>query len=343
VRLGARAALVEGRIVQGDVEITARDASAVGLAAPGGRGIAVAGFVDLQVNGFADVDFLRADRDGYRRAGSGLLETGVTSFLPTFITAPEEDLVEALRGVPSATDGARIIGAHLEGPFLSPERLGAHPASARRDPDPELLDRLLDAGPVRLVTLAPELPGAHHLIRTLLARGITVSLGHSDATAEEANAAFELGVHTVTHLFNAMRPFHHRDPGIAGAALVREDIFVQLILDGVHVAPETAALAWRAARGRLALVTDFTTAPGGRAADGILAGGTASMIEVVRGLHALGASLEEAILAATEIPARVIADPTAGRLAVGFPADVVVLTEGLEIERVLLAGEDQLS
>ena len=342
MRLGVEAALVGNRIVRGDVEITAGQVTAVGLASRAGRGIAVPGFVDLQVNGFANVDFLRADRDGYRRAGAAVLETGVTSFLPTFITAPEEDLVEALRGVPSMRDGARIIGAHLEGPFLSPARLGAHPASARRDPDPELLDRLLDAGPVRLVTLAPELPGAHDLIRTLLARGITASLGHSDATAEEANAAFELGVHTVTHLFNAMRPFHHRDPGIAGAALVREDIFVQLILDGVHVAPETAALAWRAARGRLALVTDFTTAPGGRA-DGILAGGTASMIEVVRNLHALGASFEEAILAATEIPARVIADPTAGRLAVGFPADVVVLTEGLEIERVLLAGEDQLS
>lgn len=343
MRLGVEAALVGGRIVRGDVEITAGDVTAVGLASPGGRGVAVPGFVDLQVNGFAGVDFLHTDAEGFAGAGHALAETGVTSYLPTFITAAEEELVAALREMPGATDGARLLGAHLEGPFLSPARLGAHPATARRDPDAELLNRLLDAGPVRLMTLAPELPGAHDLIQALLQRGVTVSFGHSDATAEEANAGFDLGVHTVTHLFNAMRPFHHRDPGIVGAALVREDLIVQVILDGIHVAPETAALAWRAARGRLALVTDFTTAPDGRTPDGVLAGGTAPMIEAVQRLHALGASFEEAVLAATEIPARIIADPTAGQLAVGLPADVVVLTDGLEIERVLLAGEDRLS
>ena len=112
-----------------------------------------------------------------------------------------------------------------------------------------LLERLLDAGPVRLVTLAPELPGADALVETLLRREIAVSCGHSDATAEQANAAFDLGVRTVTHLFNAMRPFGHRDPGIAGAALARDDVIVQLILDGVHLAPETAIVVWRAAAG----------------------------------------------------------------------------------------------
>jgi len=340
VRLGVEAALVGGRAVRGDVEIAQGAVAAVGLAPPGGRGIAVPGFVDLQVNGFAGVDFAHADAAGYRRAGEALLETGVTSYLPTLITAPEAELVAALRQVPSAAYGVRI---DLEGPFLSPARLGAHPAYARRDPDPEVLSRLLDAGPVRLMTLAPELSGAHELIRILLEREITVSFGHSDATAVEANAAFDLGVHTVTHLFNAMRPLHHRDPGIAGAALAREDVVVQAILDGEHLAPETAALIYRAARGRMALVTDFTAAPGGRTPDGVLAGSTTTMIEAVRNLRTLGASLEEAVLAATEIPARVIADPAAGRLEVGLPADVVVLTDELEIERVLVAGEDRLS
>jgi N-acetylglucosamine-6-phosphate deacetylase len=343
VRLGVEAALVRGALVQGDVEIEGGHIAALGLASPHGRGIAVPGFVDLQVNGIAGVDFAQADATGYRRACEALLETGVTSFLPTFITAPEDKLVAALREVPAETGGARILGVHLEGPFLSPARLGIHPAEARRDPDLALLERLLDAGPARLVTLAPELPGAHGLVRTLLARSFTVSFGHSDATAAEANEAFDLGVHTVTHLFNAMRPLHHRDPGIAGAALARDDVVVQTILDGVHLAPETAALVWRAARGRLALVTDFTAAPGGRTPDGVLAGGTTPMIDLVRSLHALGASFEEAIRAATEIPARVIADPTAGRLAVGFPADVVVLTDELEIERVLADGRDRLS
>lgn len=343
MRLGVEAALVGGRIVRGDVEVTASEVTAVSLASPRGRGFAVPGFVDLQVNGFAGVDFLHTDAEGFGSAGNALAETGVTSYLPTFITALEEELVSALREMPSATDGARILGAHLEGPFLSPERLGAHPAAARRDPAPELLERLLHAGPVSLMTLAPELPGAHDLIRALLHTGVTVAFGHSDATAEEANAGFDLGVRTVTHLFNAMRPFHHRDPGIAGAALAREDVVVQVILDGIHVAPETAALVWRAARGRLALVTDFTTAPDGRTAGGVLAGGTAPMIQGVRSLHALGTSFEEAVLAATAIPARIIGEPSVGQLAVGLPADVVVLTDGLEIERVLLAGEDRLS
>ena len=118
------------------------------------------GFVDLQVNGFGGVDFLDADAAGYRRAGEALLETGVTAYLPTLITSPEEKLLAALAEVPAEPEYPRILGVHLEGPFLSPRRLGTHVASARRDPDLELLDRLLDGGPVRLMTLAPELPGA---------------------------------------------------------------------------------------------------------------------------------------------------------------------------------------
>ncbi len=343
MKLGARAALVEGRLVPGDLEIADGRVARFGLSSSKGRGLAVPGFIDLQVNGFAGVDFLDADADGYRRAGEALLETGVTSYLPTFITAPEERLVAALRELPTEADGARALGAHLEGPFLSPVRLGAHPAAARQDPDPNLLDRLLAAGPVRLVTLAPELPGAHDLIRSLLARDVAVSFGHSDATAEEANAAFDLGVHAVTHVFNAMRPFYHRDPGIAGAALARPDVVVQVILDGVHLAPETAELVWRAARGRIALVTDFTTVPAGRTAGGVLAGSTVTMIDAVRNLHALGASLEDAVTAATEVPTRVLGLAETGRLGIGVPADVVVLTDELEIERVLVAGRDRLS
>src|SRR5262249_17792021 len=152
-----------------------------------------------------------ADADGYRRAGEALLETGVTAYQPTFITAPEETLLAALGEVPEQTDGPHILGVHLEGPFLSPGRLGTHPAAARRDPDPALLERLLAGGRMRTMTLAPELPGADELIAALGARGVAVSLGHSDATAEEANEAFDRGVRTVTHLFNAMRPFTHRD------------------------------------------------------------------------------------------------------------------------------------
>jgi N-acetylglucosamine-6-phosphate deacetylase len=338
MRLGVEAAIADGQLVPGDVEVTNGVVSAFGLAG-GGRGTAVPGFVDLQVNGYGDVDFLNADADGHRRAQAALLETGVTTYLPTLITAPEEQLLAALGEVlPEAA------GVHLEGPFLSAARIGAHPPEARRDPDVALLDRLLDGGRVCLVTLAPELDGAHRLIDRLHERGVVVSAGHTDATAAEAEGAFDRGVRTVTHLFNAMRPFHHRDPGIAAAALAREDVIVQLIADGVHVAPEAVLVAWRAARGRLALVTDLvgSTLAGHRPPDGVLAGSKVTMIEAIRNLHALGVPLVEAVGAATAVPARVLGDPALGRLAVGVRADIVVLDDRLEIERVLVAGTDAL-
>ena len=231
MRLGVEAALVEGRLLPGDVAIDDGRIQAVGLDGVG-RGIAVPGFVDLQVNGFAGVDFLGADADGFAAAGEALLETGVTAYLPTLITSDETDLLPAIASVPMRAPGPRILGVHLEGPFLSPARLGTHRLAARRDPDPALLERLLAAGRVRLVTLAPELPGALELVDLLHGRGVVVSLGHSNATAAEAHAAFDRGVRAVTHVFNAMRPLAHRDPGIVGAALVRPDVFLQAIVDG---------------------------------------------------------------------------------------------------------------
>jgi N-acetylglucosamine-6-phosphate deacetylase len=344
MRLGVEAAVVEGVVVPGDVAISDGTVSDVALGKRSSRGIAVPGFVDLQVNGFGGVDFATADADGYRRAGESLLETGVTAFQPTFITAPE---------------GPRILGAHLEGPFLSPERLGAHPASARRDPDVALLERLLEAGPVSQMTLAPELHGALELIDALQERGVVVSCGHSNATAAEAALAFDRGVRTVTHLFNAMPPFSHRDPGLAGAALARDDVIVQLILDGVHLANETAEVVWKAAAGRVALVTDAMAATGvgdgsfrlggvevevrdgvaRRAEDGVLAGSVTTLLDGIRALRALGAPLPEAIAAATSVPARV-AGRVDGVLRAGGNADIVILDDRLEIRAVFVGGKE---
>jgi len=135
VRLGVEAALVDGQLVPGDLEVIGGRVAGFGLSSPNGHGIAVPGFVDLQVNGFGGVDFLGADAEGYRQAGDALLETGVTAYLPTFITSPEEQLLAALREVPAKSDGPRVLGAHLEGPFLSALRLGIHPAAARSNPD----------------------------------------------------------------------------------------------------------------------------------------------------------------------------------------------------------------
>ena len=183
MKLGVEAALVDGTLVPGDVEIVDGRVAGIGLAGPNGRGIASPGFIDLQVNGFGGVDFLDSDAAGYRRAGEALLETGVTAYLPTFITTPEDQLLAALDEVPLKGEGPRILGIHLEGPFLAPGRLGTHPPLARRDPDPALLERLLASGRIRLMTLAPELEGADELIDLLLRRGVTVSCGHTDATA----------------------------------------------------------------------------------------------------------------------------------------------------------------
>ncbi|HLB19762.1 MAG TPA: N-acetylglucosamine-6-phosphate deacetylase [Gaiellaceae bacterium] len=359
MRLGVGAALVEGRLVPGDVEIADGKIAAVGLSSANGAGLAAPGFVDLQVNGFAGVDFFSADTDGYGRAGEALLQCGVTAYQPTFITSPEEELTSALREVPRNGAAPRIIGAHLEGPFISPERLGTHPAESRRDPDCELLRRLLDAGPVSHMTLAPELPGARELMDVLRERGVTVSCGHSNATAAEAHEAFAHGAKTVTHIFNAMRPFAAREPGLAGAALMTGDVVVQVILDGVHLADDTARLVWLAAGGRVALVTDAIAAAGAgdgsyqlagvdfevengvaRRADRVLAGSTVPMIEAVRNLVALGAPIEAALAAATEVPARIARRADLGVLKPGASADVVVLDDSLEITRVLVDGED---
>jgi N-acetylglucosamine-6-phosphate deacetylase len=358
MRLGVEAAIVEGELVPGDVEVVDGLITGVGLASAG-RGIAAPGFVDLQANGFAGVDFASADAAAYERAADAMLETGVTAFQATLITALEAELVAALREVP---DDPRVLGVHLEGPFLSPARLGAHPAAARRDPDPALLERLLDAGPVTYMTLAPELPGALELVERLHAREIVVSCGHSNATADEAHAAFDRGVHTVTHLFNAMRPLGHRDPGIAGAALARADVVVQAIVDGIHLAPETIQLVRRAAAGRLALVTDAIAAAGigdghyllgavdvtvtegvARRGDGVLAGSVLTMIGAVRNLHELGASLVEAVSAASEVPARVLGRDDIGVLRPGARADIVVLDDRLEVSRVLLSGREHVA
>jgi N-acetylglucosamine-6-phosphate deacetylase len=341
VRLGVEAAVVDGVLLAGDVEIADGRIARCGLPTRSGRGIAAPGLVDLQVNGFAEVDFLDADAVDYERAGQALARTGTTAFLSALTTASPEILTGALERLARA-EAPGVLGAHLEGPFISPARLGAHPASARRDPDLGLLKRLLVAGPVRLITLAPELPRAHELIRGLVEREIAVSLGHSDATAKEANEAFDLGVRTVTHVFNAMRPFTHRDPGLAGAALARDDVIVQAIIDGTHLAPETERLVWLATRGRLALVSDHAAVEGGRLEDGTLAGSTSTLLDCVRRLHDLGAPLVEALAAATSVPAQIVGESTVGQLGPRLPADVIVLDDDLEPRRVLVDGVDVL-
>ena len=364
-RLGVSAALVDGVLLPGDVALADGRVAEVGLPPARGDRIAAPGLVDLQVNGFAGVDLVASGPDELRELARALTRHGVTAFLPTLITGPAADTataLDALDGLIRLADlaGARPLGVHLEGPFLAPRRLGTHPAAHRRDPDASTLAAWRGRAPVVAVTLAPELPGALDLVRALSADGVLVSVGHSDATAEQAHAAFDAGARTVTHVFNASSPLHHRAPGVPGAALSRRDVTVQLVVDGHHLHPDVVRLIWAAAPGRTVLVTD-ATAPSGRPdghyalagmpvqvhagavrnGAGGLAGSALSLDAAVRNVHALSVDLADALSAASERPARLVGRLDLGRLAPGAVADVVVFDDALRVERTFLAGSEQ--
>lgn len=364
-RLGVGAALVDGRLLRGDVSMAGDTITAVGL--PGGSGslIAAPGFVDLQVNGFAGVDLMTADVEQIHHVSRALAAHGVTAWMPTLISATQDDTDRALDAfakvvgcAPGGTGtGALPLGVHLEGPYLSAYRLGTHPPAHRRDPDLGQLQAWLRRGPVVAVTLAPELPGALDLVRFLSRQGILVSLGHSDATAAQAHAAFDAGARAVTHLFNAMSPLNHREPGLPGAALARPDVVVQLVVDGHHLADDVIRLVWTAAAGRIVLVTDATAAAGRDDGDFVLAGvrlqvregavrnsagslaGSALTLDLaVRNACEVGIGLESALVAVTEQPARLLRRTDVGRLQPGARADVVVLDEHLVLRDCYVAG-----
>jgi N-acetylglucosamine-6-phosphate deacetylase len=375
MRLGVREALVDGELVAGDVEVDGDTITAVGVQPAAANGTAVPGFVDLQVNGFGGIDFQSCDVEGYRTARAALAATGVTAFQPTLVTAPVARIERALATISAAQpdDGSRILGAHLEGPFLSPRFKGAHDERHLLAPDIDVAARLCAAGPVTYMTLAPELPGAMELLAWLVERGIVVSLGHTDADADAANAAYDAGARTVTHLYNAQRRFTARDPGITGVALTRADVIVQVIADFVHLAPETVLATHLAVRDRLVLVTDAIAAataavaatdgsgalaPGGSVAfpigdrtlhvdetsarldDGTLAGSVLTMDRAVRNLVSLGIPLVEALGAASTTPATLVGRPELGTLAPGTPADVAVLDDDLRVTRTILGGRE---
>jgi N-acetylglucosamine-6-phosphate deacetylase len=362
-RLGVKTALVEGRLVPGDVEIRDGVVAAVGLPS-GPSGLAVPGLIDLQVNGYAGVDVGAADVDGIHHIGSALAADGVLAWCPTVITSPEDDMIRGVATVEEAAasvppDAARPLGAHVEGPFLSPERGGVHPRHLLRQPDEAFAARLVTAGPVSILSLAPELPGALDLIRHMVSRGVVVSAAHSDATADVARAAFDAGIRMTTHTWNGMRPLLPRDPGIVGAALTDERVSVGLIGDGVHVAREALDITWRAAGDRICLVTDAVAAAGapdgryrigdvvierrdGRVLDleGRVGGGVTPLLEAVRLPIGMGIPMLRAFAAATSNPAAAIGRPELGVLRVGTTADLLVLDDDMVLQRVLLGGRD---
>lgn len=314
------------------------------------------GFIDLQVNGIDDVDVADARGTDWSRLDELLLAQGVTTWLPTLVSAPLEAYAARLGSIATAADrdGLRpaIAGAHLEGPFLG-EMHGAHPSTRVRPLDLNWLDALPEG--VALVTLGPEQERALDAIALLRGRGTLVALGHSAATFEESIRAADAGARLVTHCFNGMPPLHHRSPGLVGAALSDERLAISLIADLVHVHPSAISIAFRAkGAARVALITDAVAwraakvgeiavrfdgrAP--RLADGTLAGSALTMDQAVRNVvrHA-GVALPDAVQAASTTPADLLQLLDRGRLQPGARGDVVALDDDLHVEAVWVAGE----
>jgi N-acetylglucosamine-6-phosphate deacetylase len=357
----ADVAIAGGRIAAvGSVAGEAVEAFARRLDADGW--LIAAGYIDLQVNGAAGHD-LTADPGSVWQVGDALVRHGVTAFLPTIVTSPPGTLEAACRvvseGPPAGYRGAKPLGVHAEGPFISDRRRGVHNPAHIRLPSSDETSTWSPAMGLRLVTLAPELAGACELAAALSKRGVVVSAGHSDATFDEARVGFDAGIRAATHLFNAMSGIDHRSPGLAAAALLDRRVTVWLIADGLHVDPAVVELAWRLAGPRVALVTDAIAAlgmpdgryvigdvavdvgaSGARAHDGRLAGSILGLDAAVRNLVAFaGASPAEAVASVTSVPARLLALGERGRLVAGAVADIVVLDEELAVVATIVGGE----
>jgi len=325
-------------------------------------GILTPGLVDLQINGAFGVDFADARPDDWRGIRTALLRTAVTAFAPTLITAAPARLAASLRAVDAAAredvHGARILGAHVEGPFLSPDYHGAHEASLMCDPTPEALDVLLQGPPPAILTLAPERAHALDAIARLTAAGCLVSVGHTAATAAQVHAAADAGARMVTHVFNAQRPLGHREPGTAGAALTDPRLTVGMIADLRHIAGEIVALIFRAAAGGVVLVTDAVAAMGvasdrtvlggsdvylddeglPRRADGTIAGSVLTLDQAVRNAVGCGVEPARVLEAVTRTPADLVGRPDLGRLAPGAQADLVWWSDDWEVRDVWIGG-----
>jgi len=307
-----------------------------------GEGTVLApGLVDLQVNGVGDVDFATAAPDGWSAARRELAVAGVTAFCPTFVTAPldaYDGMLAAAAEARSETGpdaGSGVVGVHLEGPFLG-RAPGAHPVDLLRPADAAWLAGRLDAHPglIRIVTLAPEADPDASCTRMLTGRGVVVSLGHSQASFAEARRAFDAGARMVTHVFNGMGPLHHREPGLAGAALDDGRVAAGIIADLVHVHPAVLRLAARV-KPETAIVTDSVASGPGvevgpdgavRLPGGTLAGTSLTLLQAVTNLVAAGIALDRAVSMASVVPARIVGLDTFGARGPGGRADLVAFT-----------------
>jgi len=334
--------------------------------------IVTPGFVDVHLHGAGGHDVMEAEEEALDSIAATVARHGTTSLLATTVTAPLEATCRSLEGIvkyirahenpqENRPLAAEILGIHLEGPFINLERRGVHPRNAIARPSRESLDKLLKAGDglVKIVTLAPEVPGAMELIEAAAAAGVVVAMGHTDADYEQARAAIRAGARHAVHTYNAMRPFSHRDPGILGAIMTDPEVTAEIIADGVHVA-EAAIQVLIGVKGfdTVLLVTDGIAATGmrdgncrlgdfevtvkdgiARNSEGKLAGSTLTLDRALRNLVGLGAPLIEAVRMATLHPARRLGlGGKKGVIAPGADADLVALTPDLRVAGVMTRG-----
>ena len=332
----------------------------------------VPGFVDVHIHGAGGHDVMEAEAAALDKITATVARFGTTSIVATTVTAPIEATCHSLEGIAAyirahestadnARFGADILGIHLEGPFINPERRGVHPTASILAPSVESFEKFRAAAGnlIKLITIAPEMPGALKLIAAAVADGVVVGLGHTDADYAQARAAIQAGARHAVHVYNAMRPFTHRDPGVISAVLTDADVTAEIIADGVHVAgPAIQVLLGTKGFDTVLLISDGTAATGMRDgtfklggfevqvrdgvvrnSEGKLAGSTLTIDRAIRYLVELGVPMVDAIRMATILPARRLGlAGKKGIIAVGADADLVVLTPDLHVAGVMTRG-----